>query len=99
MSKIYLVYDEYCNDGDKWVEVFPCETMEVAIKKLQERLKWYLENTYLNQFVDENLKLTAPDDLSYEDIWEVDEDSVEIWIESMELSLNIHIAEEEIITE
>jgi uncharacterized protein (DUF2344 family) len=99
MSKIYLVYDEYCCDDEKLLEVFPCVTMEVAIKKLQERLKWNLENTYLNQFVDENLKLTAPDDLSYEDIWEVDKDSVEIWIESMELSLNIHIAEEEIITE
>jgi hypothetical protein len=99
MSKIYLVYDEYCCDGENLLEVFPCATMEVAIKKVQERLKWNLENTYLNQFVDENLKLTAPDDLSYEDIWEVDDEYVEIWIESMELSLNIHIAEKEIITE
>lgn len=99
MSKIYLVFDEYCNDDEKLVEVFPCATMEVAIKKVQERLKWNLEKTYLNQFVDENLELTAPDDLSYEDVWEVNDEYVEIWIESMELSLEIHIVEKEIITE
>lgn len=99
MEKIFLIYDEYRYGGENMLEVFPCATMEVAIKKVQERLKWNLENSHLNQFVDENLKLTAPNDLSDEDIWEVDEDSVEIWIESMELSLNIHIAEEKIIYE
>lgn len=72
--------------------------MEVAVKKLQERLEWNLKNTHLNQFVDENLELTAPDDLSCEDIWDVDEDSVDIWIESMEVSLEIHIVEKEIIS-
>lgn len=97
MSKIYLVYDEYCNDGDTMLVVFPCATMEVAIKKLQERLKWNLENTYLNQFVDENLN--PNEDFGDWDSWEVEEDSVEIFIESKNTSLNIHIAEEEIITE
>lgn len=98
MSKIYLVYDEYRYDGESMLEIFPCATMEVAIKKLQERFEWNLKNTHLNQFVDENLELTAPDDLSDEDMWEVDEKSVEIWIESMELSLEIYIAEKEIIS-
>ena len=97
MSKIYLVYDEYCNDGANMLSVYPCATMEVAIKKLQERLKWNLKNTYLNQFVDENLK--PNEDLGDWDIWEVEEDSVEIFIDSKNTSLNIHIAEEEIICE
>ena len=97
MKKIYLVYDEYCNDGENMLNVFPCATMEVAIKKVQERLKWNLENTYLNQFVDENLK--PNEDLGDWDIWEVDEDSVEIYIDSKNTSLNIHIAEEVIIYE
>lgn len=97
MSKIYLVYDEYCNDGEKWLEVFPCETMEVAIKKLQSRLRCNLENTCLNQFVDKNLN--PNEKLGEWDIWEVEEDSVEIYIESKNTRLNIHIAEEEIITE
>lgn len=98
MDKIYLVYDEYRYDGESMVEIFPCATMEVAIKKLQDRLEWNLKNTHLNQFVDENLELTAPDDLSDEDIWDVDEDSVNIWIESMEVSLEINIVEKEIIS-
>ena len=99
MEKIYLVYDEYRYNGENMLEIFPCATMEVAVKKLQERREWNLKNTHLNQFVDENLELTAPDDLSYEDIWDVDEASVDIWIESLEVSLEIHIADKEIITE
>lgn len=99
MSKIYLVYDEYRYNGEYMLEVFPCATMEVAVKKVRERLEWNLKNSHLNQFVDENLELTAPDDLSYEDIWDVDEASVDIWIESLEVSLEIHIADKEIITE
>jgi hypothetical protein len=95
MSKIYLVYDEYCNDGANMFAVYPCATMEVAIKKVQERLKWNLENTYLNQFVDENLK--PNEDLGDWDTWEVEEDSVTIYIDSKNTSLNINIAEEEII--
>ena len=97
MEKIYLVYDEYCNDGDNMLVVFPCATMEVAIKKLQERLKWNLENTYLKQFVDENLN--PNEDLDDWDIWEIEEDSVTIYIDSKNTSLNIHIAEEKIITD
>ena len=97
MSKIYLVYDEYRYDGENMLEIFPCATMEVAIKKLQERLKWNLKNTYLNQFVDENLN--PNENLGEWDAWEVEEDSVEIYIDSKNTSLNIHIAEEEIITE
>lgn len=97
MEKIYLVYDEYRHDGDTMLEIYPCATMEVAIKKLQERLKWNLENTYLKQFVDENLNPNK--DLGDWDIWEIEEDSVEIYIDSKSTSLNIHIAEEKIITE
>ena len=97
MSKIYLVYDEFAFDTDYGVEVYPCATMEVAIKKLQERLRWNLENTYLDQFVDEHLNLNS--ELSDYDTWEIEEDSVTIYIDSKNTSLNIHIAEEEIITE
>lgn len=97
MSKIYLVYDEYRHDGDNMLLVLPCATMEVAIKKVQERLKWNLENTYLNQFVDENLN--PNEDLGDWDTWEVEEDSVTIYIDSKNTSLDIHIAEEEIIYE
>lgn len=97
MSKIYLVYDEFAFDTDYGVEVYPCATMEVAIKKLQERLRWNLENTYLDQFVDENLNLNEK--LGEWDIWEIEEDSVEIYINNKGVSLNLHIAEEEIITE
>lgn len=97
MSKIYLVYDEYGNDGENMFVVFPCATMEVAVKKVQERLKWNLENTYLNQFVDKNLN--PNEELGEWDVWEVEEDSVTIYIDSKNTFLNIHIAEEVIITE
>ena len=97
MSKIYLVYDEYCHDGDTMLEVYPCANMEVAIKKLQSRLRCNLENTYLNQFVDKNLN--PNEKLGEWDTWEIEEDSVTIYIDSKNTSLNIHIAEEEIITE
>lgn len=97
MEKIFLVYDEYDNDGANIFAVYPCATMEVAIRKIKERLEWYLKNSYLNQFVDE--QLNPNEDLGDWDIWEVEPDSVEIFIEGKNTSLNLHIAEEEIITE
>ena len=99
MSKIFLVYDEYRYDSvDEGTSVIACATMEIAIRKIKERLEWYLENSYLNRFVDEQLNLIESE-LDEYDIWEVEPDSVEIFIESKNTSLNLHIAEVGVIDE
>lgn len=99
MDKIFLVFDEYCYDSCKEnTIVTPCATMDIAKRVVKEKLEWYLKNTYLNQFVDDNLNL-IDSELDEYDIWEIDEDSVEIFIGCKDTSLNLHIAEENIITE
>ena len=99
MSKIFLVYDEYRYDSvDEGTSVIACATMEIAIRKIKERLEWYLENSYLNRVVDEQLNLIESE-LDEYDIWEVEPDSVEIFIESKNTSLNLHIAEVGVIDE
>ncbi len=98
MEKIFLVYDEYCYDGvdDEGTNIIACATMDIAIRKIKEILEWYLKNSYLNQFVDEELNLIESE-LDEYDIWEIESDSVEIFIESKNTSLNLHIAEIDVI--
>ena len=99
MEKIYLVYDEYRYDGaDQGTMVTPCASMEIAIRVLKEKYAWYLKESYLQMFAGENDSLRE-DLLDSNDSWEVDEDSVEIYINSKDTSLNLHIAEENVITE
>jgi hypothetical protein len=99
MEKIFLIYDEYRYDGvDEGTSIVACATMEIAIRKIKEILKWYLKNTFLNQFVDGQLNLIESK-LNEYDIWEVEPDSVEIFIESKNTSLNLHIAEVGVIDE
>lgn len=90
---IFLVYDEYCYDRiNEGTNVIACATREIAICKIKERLEWYLKNSYLNQFVDDNLN-PVYDELDEYDVWEIDEDNVEIFIESKNTSLNLCIVE------
>ena len=99
MDKVFLVYDEYRYDGVNMdTMVYACATMEIAIRKIKERLEWYLKNSYLNQFVDDDLNI-IDSELDEYDIWEIDEDSVEIFIEGKDTSLNLHIAEINVIDE
>ena len=99
MDKVFLVFDEYCyNACNEGTSVIVCATMEIAIRKVKERLEWYLKNSYLNQFVDDNLNL-IDSELDEYDIWEIDEDSVEIFINGKDTSLNLHIAEVVVIDE
>jgi hypothetical protein len=98
MEKIFLVYDEYCCEGAECKTVIPCATMEIAIQKIKVLLEWYLKNSYLNKFVDEQLN-PIESKLNEYDIWEIEPDSVEIFIESKNTSLNLHIAEEDVIDE
>ena len=99
MDKIFLVYDEYRYDGeDEGTSVIACATMEIAIRKIKERLEWYLENSYLKRFVDGQLNLIESK-LNEYDVWEIEPDSVEIFIESKNTSLNLHIAEVGVISE
>lgn len=99
MEKIFLVYDEYRYDGvDEGTSVIACATMEIAIRKIKERLEWYLENSYLKRFVDGQLNLIESK-LNEYDVWEIEPDSVEIFIESKNTSLNLHIAEVGVISE
>lgn len=98
-NKVFLVFDEYCYNGcDEGTMVYACATMEIAIRKIKERLEWYLENSYLNQFVDNNLNL-IDSKLDEYDVWEIYEDSVEIFIEGKDTALNLHIAETDLIDE
>ena len=97
MEKIFLVYDEYCYDGvDEGTSIIACATMEIAIRKIKEGLEWYLKNSYLNQFVDDNLNL-IDSELNEYDVWEIEDDSVEIFIEGKNTSLNLHIVEIDVI--
>lgn len=98
MEKIFLVYDEYCCEGAECRSIIPCATMEIAIRKIKVLLEWYLKNSYLNKFVDEQLN-PIESELNEYDIWEVEPDSVEIFIEGKNTSLNLHIAEEDVISE
>ena len=99
MEKIFLIYDEYRCDGvDEGTSIIACATMDIAIRKIKERLEWYLKNSYLNQFVDEQLNVIESELIEY-DIWEVEPDSVEIFIEGKNTSLNLHIAEVGVIDE
>lgn len=98
-NKVFLVYDEYCYNGcDEGTMVFACATMEIAIRKIKERLEWYLKNSYLNNYVNSHLNLRE-DYLDEYDVWEIDEDSVEIFIEGKDTSLNLHIVETDLIDE
>jgi hypothetical protein len=99
MEKIFLIYDEYRYDGvDEGTSIVACANMEIAIRKIKEILEWYLKNTFLNQFVDEQLNIIESE-LNEYDIWEVEPDSVEIFIEGKNTSLNLHIAEVGVIDE
>lgn len=98
MEKIFLIYDEYCCEGAECRSIIPCATMEIAIRKIKVLLEWYLKNSYLNKFVDEQLN-PIESELNEYDIWEVEPDSVEIFIEGKNTSLNLHIAEEDVISE
>ena len=96
MEKIFLVYDEYCYKGVDDGSIIACATMDIAIRKIKEGLEWYLKNSHLNQFVDEQLNLIEGK-LNEYDIWEIETDSVEISIEGENISLNLHIAEIDVI--
>lgn len=102
MEKIYLVYDEYRYDSSEQGTITTaCATMEIAIRVLKEKYEWYLKNSYLARFVgrtgdDIYLKEEM---LGKHDSWEVDEDSVEIYIYEKDTLLNLHIAEVNVITE
>lgn len=99
MNKVFLVFDEYCyNACNEGTSVIACATMEIAIRKIKERLEWYLKNSYLNQFVDDNLNLIESEIDEY-DVWEIDEDSVEIFIEGKDTSLHLNIVETNVISE
>lgn len=98
MEKVFLIYDEYCCEGAECKSIIPCATMEIAIRKIKVLLEWYLKNTYLNLFVDDNLNVIESEMGEY-DIWEIDEESVEIFIEGKNTSLNLHIAEADVIDE
>ena len=99
MEKIYLVFDEYRYDGaDQGANVIPCATMEIAVKVLKQRYEWYLKESYLQMFAGENMELKEELLANY-DIWEVDEDSVEIYIYGKDTLLNLHIAEHSVVCE
>lgn len=99
MNKVFLVFDEYCyNACNEGTSVIACATMEIAIRKIKERLEWYLKNSYLNQFVDDNLNLIESEIDEY-DVWEIDEDSVEIFIGGKDTSLHLNIVETNVISE
>ena len=99
MNKVFLVFDEYCyNACNEGTSVIVCATMEIAIRKIKERLEWQLKNSYLNQFVDDNLNLIESEIDEY-DVWEIDEDSVEIFIEGKDTSLHLNIVETNVIDE
>ena len=99
MEKIFLVYDEYRYDGaDQGTMVTPCASMEIAVKVVKERYAWYLKESYLQMFAGENDSLRE-DLLANHDIWEVDEDSVEIYISDKDTRLDLNIVEANVISE
>lgn len=102
MEKIYLVYDEYRYDSsEQGTIVTACATMEIAIRVLKEKYEWYLKNSYLARYAGvagDDIYLKE-DMLEEHDSWEVDEDSVEIYIYGKDTSLNLHIVEANVVCE
>ena len=42
MEKIYLVFDEFIENGtEQCVDIIPCATMDIAVKVLKRRYEWY----------------------------------------------------------
>ena len=103
MKKIYLVFDEFIDNGtEQWSDIIPCETMDIAIKVLKRRYEWYLIESCFQVFVErcEDGRLCPRKELlGKNDLWEVDEDSVEILISDKDIRLNLHIAEESVVCE
>ena len=103
MEKIYLVFDEFIeNRTEQCVDIIPCATMDIAIKVLKRRYEWYIIESCFQVFVEqcEDGRLCPRKELlGKNDLWEVDEDSVEILISDKGIRLNLHIAEEPVVCE
>ena len=90
----YLLVDEYTYDNEEQeILITPCVSKEVAIEELQNRYEWYLKESYLSQFVDENGNVDE-DELDEDDSWDITEDSVDIYISSKDTSLSLYIKKE-----
>lgn len=100
MDKIIIVREEYRYNGiDEDTLIYPCATEEVAKKVIADRYEWYKENSYLNQFVDENGDIDKNElDEDY-DCWLVTDESVEVYIDAKDTRLNLCYFAEKIIKE
>ena len=103
MEKIYLVFDEFIENGtEQCVDIIPCATMDIAIKVLKRRYEWYIIESCFQVFVEqcEDGRLCPRKELlGKNDLWEVDEESIEIFICDKDIRLNLHIEEEPVVYE
>jgi hypothetical protein len=97
MNEIYLLIDNYTYDGDvQETIVTPCISKEVAIRELQDRYEWYLKESYLSNFVDnDGYVIDTELDEDY-DSWDVAEDSVDVYISGKDTTLSLYIKKEQI---
>lgn len=97
VDEIYLLIDNYTYDGDvQETIVTPCISKEVAIRELQDRYEWYLKESYLSNFVDnDGYVIDTELDEDY-DSWDVAEDSVDVYISGKDTTLSLYIKKEQI---
>ena len=94
---IYLLVDEYTYDDEKQeVLIVPFLSKESAIEGLKERYEWYIKESYLSQFVDDNGNVDEDELDDAYDSWDITEDSVDIYICSKDTSLSLYIKKEAI---
>lgn len=94
---VYLLVDEYTYDNEPQdVIVIPCISKEVAIRELKERYEWYIKESYISQFVNEDGSLNIEEFDENWDAWDVNNDSVSIYLSAKDTSLNLYIKREEI---
>lgn len=90
MEKIYLVIQESNVDGEIYINVVPCSSLEVAKKVMAEE-----KNTILNESPHYKDYKDCPDD------YEIEETETHIYIDCLydDYYENIYIQEKEILTE
>lgn len=83
MKEVFIVMEERSCEDIQHCFATPCNTLEIAKRVIKEKLDWYCYSTIIRDFVG---------NLDNDDIWEVDENKVEIYIVRKGIKLKLYIS-------
>ena len=83
MKEVFIVMEERSCEDIHHCFATPCTTLEIAKRVIKEKLDWYCYSTIIRDFVGI---------LDNDDIWEVDENRVEIYIVRKDIKLKLYIS-------